>query len=78
MLSNVQHVAVGRIEHNGQLQHVERPVDVAATTGLRVTLINDEDEGGEREGHDRMDVLELMRTEEPDADLDFLGEGSGC
>ena len=27
---------------------------------------------------DRMDVLELLRKEAPDADFDFLREGCGC
>ena len=27
---------------------------------------------------DRMNVLELLRKEAPDADLDFLREGCGC
>ena len=47
-------------------------------TGHRVTLINDKDEGSERDGHGQDDVLELLREEASDADHDFLREGSVC
>ena len=43
-------------------------------TAQRVTLINDEDEGGERDGHGQDDALELLSKEVSDADLDFPRE----
>ena len=43
-----------------------------------MTLLNDEDEDGEPMATDRMGVLELLRKEASDTDLDFLRDGCWC